>query len=214
MASDQQSEHEGQSLSVADYAAALASGHPTPGGGSAVAVVAALAAALGEMVCQFTTGRAAYSEHEHEVSTALAQLSEMRDRLLNASTDDELAYAAYSRASNLPKSSESEKQYRRAALDRALKSSAHVPVGVAQTCVDLLTAILPVSRFGNRSLISDAAVAALLAEAALRGAVVNVNVNAKLMKNANGDALLRKASELEQTGRALAADVLNIVESR
>jgi formiminotetrahydrofolate cyclodeaminase len=214
MASDQQSELDGQSRSVADYAAALASSRPTPGGGSAVAVVAALAAALGEMVCQFTTGRAAYAEHEQEISAALIQLAEMRDRLLQASASDELAYAAYSRASNLPKVSESEQQARKAAVDSALRTSADVPLGVAQTCVELLAALLPVSRFGNPSLISDAAVAALLAEAALRGAVVNVNVNAKLMKNANGDALLRKASELEHAGRTLAADVLEIVESR
>jgi formiminotetrahydrofolate cyclodeaminase len=214
MATEEQLQLESQPRSVAEYASALASGRPTPGGGSAVAVVAALAAALGEMVCQFTIGREAYADHDYEISEALAQLAEMRDRLLLASVDDESAYSEYSRASNLPKSSESEKEARRAALDRALQRSADVPLSIAQTCVDLLAALLPVSRFGNRSLISDAAVAALLAEAALRGAVVNVNVNAKLMKGAIGDALLRKASKVEQSGRALAADVLEIVESR
>jgi methenyltetrahydrofolate cyclohydrolase len=214
MATDEHVRLDSQSRSVADYAAALSLGRPTPGGGSAVAVVAALAAALGEMVCQFTTGRAAYAEHEPEISEALSQLSELRYRLLKASADDEAAYGAYSRASELPKSSATEKETRRAALDRALQTSADVPLGVARACVDLLEGLLPVARFGNRSLISDAAIAALLAEAALRGALVNVNVNAKLMKNANADALLRSASEVEQAGRLLAADVLDIIESR
>lgn len=199
---------------VAEYAEAIAAHTPVPGGGSVVGVVGALAAALGEMVCQFTAGKKFASEHESDLVAALNELRSIRARLLQSAVDDEDAYEIYSVAVGLPKQTESEKQERRAALDRALYGAAAVPLSVAETCIRMLEALAPVANFGNRALLSDAAVASLLAEAALRGAVVNVTVNARLMKNGRGDELIETAKKLEQTGRSKAAVLLNAIDSR
>ncbi len=199
---------------IAPYAAALAERTPTPGGGSATAVVATLAAALGEMVCQYTIGREDTAERDHDIVEALNHLQLLRYRFLDLAVEDELAYGAYADASRLPKGTEAERKSRRGALDRALLESANIPLEVAKSCVEALELLVPVAKHGNRNLISDAAVAAIFAEASLRAAAVNVNVNAHIMKNEQGEALLMQAADLEQVGRELTLQILELINGR
>jgi formiminotetrahydrofolate cyclodeaminase len=199
---------------IAPYAAALAARTPTPGGGSAAAIVAVLSAALGEMVCQYTIGRQDAMEHEREIVESLDHLQLLRIRFLDSAVEDELAYGAYAAASSLPKGTESERLARREALERALLLSTNIPLEVAKSCVEALELLVPVAAHGNRNLISDAAVAALFAEAGLRAAVVNVNVNARIMKHEQGEALLMQAADLEQVGRELTLQILEMIDAR
>jgi len=197
------------------YAAAVASAAPTPGGGSVVAVVAALGAALGEMVCNLTIGRAADAEVEAELKAIVARLAALRSRLLGAAGEDEAAYRAYRAAAALPKGTESERAIRQAALQTALIGAADVPLAVAEACLRLAEALAPVARLGTRHALADAATGALLAEAALRGALLNVRGNADLIKDAAVAARYRRrADELETNGRAAAARVREIAASR
>jgi formiminotetrahydrofolate cyclodeaminase len=199
---------------VSEYAAALAANSPAPGGGSAVAVAAALAAALGEMVCRFTIGKAAYSDHETEITEALSRLELSRSRLLQLAAADETAYNAYAHASALPRGTDAERAYRKDALTVALRDAAAVPLEVANAAKELLVALEPIARFGNLNLISDVSVATYLAEAALRGAVANVQVNARSMSAAELTALIEESTKLEQTGRRKSIEILAIVDSR
>jgi len=200
----------GTSRTISQYASELASDAPTPGGGSAVAIVASLAASLGEMVCRFT---GASADSNEEINTALARLGDLRTKLLTLSEEDERAYLSYARAARMAKDSEAAKSIRRAALDAALREAAAVPLSVAELTSELLDCLIPVASFGNKLLISDAEVAALLAEAALRGAIANVKVNARLMKQ-GGEALIARANDLEQRGRATAGNLLEIARAR
>ena len=194
---------------LAGYVAAVASGEPTPGGGSVVAVIAALGAALGEMVCNLTIGRPAYAAAEAELRPAVGRLSFIRDRLLAVARVDETAYRRYLDATALPKATEAERTARLVAVQEALTNAADVPLGVAESCLELASALEPVARLGNRHAVSDAVVAALLAEAVLRGALLNVRGNAGLLR----DTLLAeryrsRADDLEAGGRAAVARVL------
>jgi formiminotetrahydrofolate cyclodeaminase len=199
---------------VSEYAAALAANSPAPGGGSVVAVAAALAAALGEMVCRFTIGKAAYADHETEVADALSRLESARDRLLQLAADDETAYAAYARASALPKGNDAERFHRKEELAAALRGAAAVPLEVAKVSNDLMATLEPVARFGNPNLISDVLVATYLATAALRGAIANVAANARFMSPEESAGLMKEATSLEQIGRRYCDELIAIVDSR
>ena len=195
--------------SLSHYVEAVASGDPTPGGGSAVAVVAAFASALGEMVCNLTFGRSAYAAAEPELRVAVERLGNLRGRFLDAAGEDEVAYRRYLAATGLPKQTEEERAARLAAVQTALVAAADVPLAVAAGCVEAVTILEPVARLGNRHAVSDAVVGALLAEAALRGALLNVRGNAALLRDpAATDWYQRQAADLEAAGRAAVADVL------
>jgi formiminotetrahydrofolate cyclodeaminase len=200
---------------LAAYVAALASGEPAPGGGSAAASAAAMAAALGEMVCNLTLGRPAYAAAEPALIDARTRAAALRTRFLTAARDDEAAYGHYIAATGLPNTTEAEKSTRRAAMQAALAGAADVPLGVADGCLALLEALEPVARLGNKHAVSDVTVGALLIEAALRGAAVNVHVNARMMRDRELAAdYARRADAAEERGRALAAEVLALTEAR
>lgn len=197
------------------YAAAVASGEPTPGGGSVVAVVAALGAALGEMVCSLSVGRPAYAEFEVELRRAAVRLAGLRERLLAAAAEDEAAYRAYRDASTRPKGTDAERAARRDALQAALLVAADVPLAVAAACAELAEILEPIARLGNRHAVSDAATGALLAEAALRGALLNVRGNARLLREpAAADRYRAQAERLEARGRDAAGRVLHAAAGR
>ncbi len=182
------------------YVEDVASGNPTPGGGSVAAVVGALAAALGEMVANLTPGE--------ELAPARDRLTHLRTQLLRAAAADEAAYAKYRSAASLPRDSKDAKTARAAAMQAALIVATEVPVQVARAATETAQVLEAVARAGNSHLRTDAALGALLAEVALRGALLNVRGNAALLRDsARADAYLVEADQLEENGRkaALAA---------
>src|SRR5881628_3331862 len=105
-------------MTVQDFIEELASANPTPGGGSASALVGAMAAAMVEMACNLTVGREKFRDVEEEMQTVLARARELRDQMLAAVDDDTEAYDAVSQAYKLPKGTDEEKAARTAAIQQ------------------------------------------------------------------------------------------------
>src|SRR2546423_3982447 len=164
-------------LSVHEFAQQLAGGQPTPGGGSAAALVGALGAGLVSMVCNYTVGREKYADVDEEMQGVLARADELRAELERAVEEDVAAYGSYSDAQKLPRETDDEKAARDAALDAALRESTLVPLAVAERCAEVLELAVRAAELGNRFLISDAAVGAELAGAARASAELNVRLN-------------------------------------
>jgi formiminotetrahydrofolate cyclodeaminase len=168
---------------VREYAARLASGAPTPGGGSAAALVGALAAALGEMVGNFTVGKPKFAEVEGDVQRILEALEAQRLRLLDLTDADADAYSQVGAAFGLPRATDEEKAARATAIEDALKSAAQVPLAVMEACGAVCAELEELRQKGNPNLLSDVGVAAELTRAALRCAWLNVEVNLALVKD-------------------------------
>lgn len=155
----------------------LATSDPVPGGGSAAALAGAMGAALVHMVVELSTGRPAAEEHEH----ALAEVGEVataaQSELLTLSEQDAVAYDAVVRARRLPRGSEEERQDRDARLAVAVREATRVPLETARVAAQVFGLAELLAPIGNRNAISDVGVAAALAATALRGAVLNVEIN-------------------------------------
>ena len=164
-------------LAVHDFSAQLAAKQPTPGGGSAAALVGALGAGLVSMVCQYTVGRERYADVEEAAQRVLVRAEELRVELEQAVEADVAAYGSYSRAQSMPRETDAEQGARNAALQTALRESTSVPLGVAERCTELLELAVEAAEIGNPFLISDAAVGAELAAAARASAELNVRLN-------------------------------------
>ena len=188
------------------YLDETASGSPTPGGGSVAALVGALGAALTSMVCNFTVGKKKYKEVESEVNEILSQAETIRANLLDLSVEDIRVYRQVSAAYSLPKRTDHERQVRSDAIQTALKAAMEVPLKAAVCCYQVLELNKPLLEKGNRNLISDVGVAAILAEAALRASIVNVEINLSYIKDQEFSRkarerlspLIKKANELNQ----------------
>ena len=188
---------------------ALASEAPTPGGGSAAAMNAAVAAALISMVCNLTVGRPRYAEHEQTMIAARGRADGLRKDALALADADARAFGAVTAAYRLPKATEEERRARTQAIQSALVGAADVPLrtaALAAAVIGLAAEILPGA---NVSVISDVAVAASSARAALDAAVLNVEVNTAAMRDeaAREDLtrqLERHAMAADQAGQVIA----------
>ncbi|HYN63432.1 MAG TPA: cyclodeaminase/cyclohydrolase family protein [Candidatus Limnocylindrales bacterium] len=164
-------------LSFKELTARLASREPIPGGGSAAALAGAMGAALVAMVAELSVGRAVASVHE-------AQLLDLRDSavarqsaLLDLAEDDSAAYAAVVAARRMPKETEAEREARTRTLRTTMVTAAEVPLRTAQVAAEVLDMAWRIAPIGNPNAVSDAGVAAQLASAAVRGALLNVRIN-------------------------------------
>ena len=199
-------------MSVRAYAAQLAAKEPTPGGGSAAALVGALAAALGEMTANFTRDKDGWEQ----VALALEELTAIRDHLLGLADRDADAYASVGAAYALPRTDEVQKAARREAIEEALGVAAQVPLEVVKKVGEVVRLLPVLVQHGNKNLISDVGVAAAFARAALVAAWLNVEVNLSLMKNETHKQTARAAMfeairEAEQTAIAVWNDSSKIV---
>jgi len=163
----------------------LASSAPTPGGGSAAALMGAMGAALVAMVCSLTIGRRDYESVEAEMRRALAEAEALRQRLTAMIEADVQAFDALMAAYKLPRTTEEEKVSRGRAIQEALRQATDVPLACAEACADVIDLACRVAPIGNRGVISDAGVASLAAHAALRSAALNVYINAPSIKDAD-----------------------------
>lgn len=161
----------------------LASKAPTPGGGSAAAIIGSMGAALASMVCNLTVGKEKYADVEADLLTALEAAEGLRARLLDMVNEDVRVFDAVMAAYALPRDSDADKTARTGAIQRALREATEVPLACARACAELIDITEVVARKGNPGVISDAGVAVLAAHAALRSAALNVYINTGAIKD-------------------------------
>lgn len=166
-----------------DFIAELASAEPVPGGGSVAALGGALGASLVAMVCRLTIEKKGYEPVRADLESILPRAESLQYELLELMQADITAYAQVMEAYKLPKGTEAEKVARSNAVEDALKHASDVPLHVAERCADVLALTLVVAAKGNKNAASDAGVGALMAEAGLRGAALNVSINLGSIKD-------------------------------
>jgi formiminotetrahydrofolate cyclodeaminase len=169
--------------SIDDFLEGLASGAPTPGGGSAAAIMGAMGAALVSMVCNVSIGKKGYESAELELRAVRAQSEALRLRLTAMVADDVAAFESLMAAYKLPKLTDEDKARRGEAIQAALRSATEVPLDCTRVCAEVTSLALRSSEAGYRGVISDAGVAALAACAAARSAALNVHINAPALKD-------------------------------
>lgn len=162
---------------LADLLDAFASNEPVPGGGSAAALAGALGASLLIMVAGLAKTRTGAPEEAADLAEASARLRPLRDALLELVDEDSRAYQAVVDASRLPKTTDAERDGRRAAIDRAMHGATRVPLETMRCCQQALRGAILVAAHGNRHAATDTGTAVELLAAALRGAGMNVDVN-------------------------------------
>lgn len=151
----------------------LASDAAVPGGGSAAAYAGALGAALAAMV-----GRIAQRKDKGEpTATFIAEAENLRSDFIRLVDDDSAAYARVAEAMKLPKSTDEEKRARKERLQSALLAASRVPLEVAKTGRRLLDSCERGVATASPTTVSDMGVAAIMGEAAIRGAALNVIIN-------------------------------------
>ncbi|MGV3707639.1 MAG: glutamate formimidoyltransferase [Gemmatimonas sp.] len=159
------------------FVARVASPAPTPGGGSVAAHAASLGAALAQMVTGLTIGRKKYASAEAEMKTLAGKASALRQQLSSLVERDAEAYEKVRAAYALPSEPESAAEAKAVAIREALIFAAEVPLETARAAASVGEIASAVAERGNTNAVSDGCVAALLAEAACKGAVWNVRIN-------------------------------------
>jgi formiminotetrahydrofolate cyclodeaminase len=203
-------------LPVSELTARLSSSAPVPGGGSAAAIAGSMGAALVAMVANLTVGRAEYAEAEPLAEEIGREAMLLRDQLTELAQRDSEAYGAVVRARRLPKESDDERARRKAAMGEAFVQAATVPMETARTARQVLALAARIAPIGNRNAASDAGVAAQLASAAVRGAILNVRINLPYLP-ADAEIASSGPTELERLGAEAVAterEALAAVEAR
>ena len=201
----------GETLS--GFVAAVASSSPMPGGGSVAAHAGALGAALAEMVAGLTIGRKKYVAVDSEMKELAARAVTLGARLAALVKEDSDSYALVSAAYKLPKETPAQVAARDAAIQAALMKAAAVPLETARACVAVANLAAACAQRGNTNAVSDAGVAALLAEAACKGAAYNVRINVSSMSDPHaGRKLADEAAALVHECASAAIDAQSAVE--
>ncbi len=168
-------------LKITDYLERAASASATPGGGSVSALIAALGSALGQMVYNLTVTKKSYQANDETVKAAVQSDWRAIEGLQRDFTDlidrDIEAFNVFMDALALPKETEEEKEARKQALARASVIAMEVPLTTAGKSLELLKHLGSIARYGHKTCISDAGVAALCAHAALQASIMNVRIN-------------------------------------
>ena len=186
-------------MPIDEFLDLLASSNPTPGGGGIAALTGATAAGLISMVCNLTIGKAKYAGVENDVKVLLAQSEKLRARLHQLVDEDASAYSQVMDAFKLPKNTDQEKAARVARIQEATIEASRVPLDIAKECARVVDLAGPAARLTNVQAIGDVAMAAYLAEGALRGAVINIDINLRSVKDREAvKGLLDESTALEQ----------------
>ncbi|MDZ7265838.1 MAG: glutamate formimidoyltransferase [candidate division KSB1 bacterium] len=198
---------------ITDFVDEVSRDTPAPGGGSIAALAGSLGAALAAMVANVSNGRGEFDGKYEEICELAEQAQRVKDDLLRAVDEDAAAFNVVLEAMRLPKDTPAQQEARAVALREAYKAAARVPLRTAELCREALQLCWRAARLGNKAVMSDAGVAALVAFAGLQGAIYNVRINLPNTRTPEFITAMNNTLDgLRQEGKALCEQVQVEVE--
>lgn len=202
-------------MTLTEFAEETASESPAPGGGSIAAYMGALGAALSTMVANLSAHKPGWDDRWKEFSDYAERGHALMTKLLALVDEDTAAFNKIMAVFSMPKSTPEEKAARAEALETATLYATEVPLRTMEASYEVFDYAEAMAREGNPASVSDAAVGALAARAAVVGALLNVRINAAGLKNLeNAEKLLARADEIDKKSEARVATVLEIANSK
>ena len=197
-----------------EFQDALASDAPTPGGGSAAGVALGQAAALAIMVSDLTLAKESCKDGWSVSKQVKETATPLLDQGLELATEDSQSFDAVVDAFRLPKQTDEEKEVRRKSIRKATLGAAEVPYRTALAALELLRLLPELAKKGNGNAASDAGVAGLLASAALKGAIFNVEINLQSLPDNYGIEMRKQLPSLIEDGRLYSRQCMDEVRLR
>ena len=183
----------------------LSSKEPVPGGGGASALAGALGNALGQMVANLTIGKKKYADVEAEIKELLGRMQKLQAAFVTLADRDAQVFAPLAQCYSLPSLTEEEKAYKEKVMEERLLDASFVPLEIMEHAVAMLGILEILGDKGSRLAISDVGVGVQFIRASLLGAVMNVYINTKSMKNREkAEELNARAGQLIEEGTAWA----------
>ena len=199
-------------MTLKGFARETASESAAPGGGSVSAYMGALAAALGAMVANLSAHKRGWDDRWKEFSDQAVKGQDIMERLLKLVDEDTAAFAKIMNVFSMPKGTEEEKAARAEAMEKATLYATQVPLRTMQTALEAMPLALEMARKGNPASASDAGVGAIAALAAVKGAQLNVRINAAGLKDrAMADSLTAEAEKIAEEAAEKEAEILSEV---
>lgn len=199
-------------MTLKGFARETASESAAPGGGSVSAYMGALAAALGAMVANLSAHKRGWDDRWKEFSDQAVKGQDIMERLLKLVDEDTAAFAKIMNVFSMPKGTEEEKAARAEAMEKATLYATQVPLRTMQTALEAMPLALEMAHKGNPASASDAGVGAIAALAAVKGAQLNVRINAAGLKDrAMADSLTAEAEKIAKEAAEKEAEILSEV---
>ena len=200
---------------VTGFTEETASESPAPGGGSVSASVGALGAALGTMVANLSAHKRGWDERWQEFSEWAAEGKRIYETLLDLVDRDTEAFNDMMAAHRMSSGSPAEKEHRSEAIEAASRQAMEVPLEVMAKCLEAMPLLLAMAEAGNPASVSDAGVGALCIRAAVRGAFLNVKINASGLEDQKLAAeLIAQGEDFEHQAEKLESEILAVVAGK
>lgn len=171
---------------IQEFIEDLSSDSPSPGGGSTAALVAALSGCLNSMVYSLTVGKKAFDNLDSDKRECLLKFaeecSEFTKLTIVMMEEDRKCFNELMASYKLPKESEEEKEYRKKDIKEKTNGAMNAPLNLLRACIKFYDNILFAAKYGNKMLVSDAGVSAILLHAAIESAIINVKINLNSLK--------------------------------
>ena len=201
-------------MTVRDFQFALASSSATPGGGTAAAIALGQASALTIMVCDLTLGKEKWSQGWEISEQAMVLSVKIMTRSGELADEDSDAFDQVMSSYRLAKDTDEEKTARRAAIRDATITATEKPFETAQLALELLRILPKLAAKGNGNAVSDVGVAGLLASAACKGALFNVDINLGGLTDDTAPEIRTMAPEIQEECRVLSRKIMDEVRKR
>ena len=199
-------------MTIKEFQDALSSKNPTPGGGTASAIALGQSASLVAMVANLTIGNQKWSDGWEISDSALVLANKIIDKSGRLAKEDSDSFDDVMSAFKLPKETEDQKIIRRGKIRESTLKAAEIPYNTALLALDLLKIMVPLSLHGNANAISDIGVAALLATAACKGALFNVEINLNSLPEDYAVEIRENAPKVANDCRDIAKEIMHNVK--
>ena len=190
-----------ESMTIQEFLDVLSSKEPVPGGGGASALAGALGNALGQMVSNLTIGKKKYALVEDEIKELAERMKGIQGQFTQLADQDAKVFAPLAKCYSLPSDTEEEKAYKAEVMEARLLDASLVPMEIMEKAAEMLEIMDILADKGRRMAVSDVGVGVQFIRTALLGAVMNVYINTKSMKNrGKAEEMNEKAERLIREG--------------